>query len=815
MKSLALYIDKWYIVGTVCVDGMLRPISLPNHEDRIWLYFFEDIPNDTISYSKGFETKYRNKENHYYGDVFSLITSSSAKYTVFKSPQPIRKIFDSARIFDDLRKNMEDDGEIETFISFSQDISLAAQILFLKELKAKRFAVKESVARIGHLALEHAARKNGYVDEGFYLVLDACNENLHYSLYKKTESTFVRNAEEVLSGMGMDVRRRALIEYIVDHINSSELFLKTAKEREAEYLRMDHFVDEWLDKLSAVKTQIPVSISGITLSHDHYKQYSVSVPKAKIDERTAKIVADIVRVVVEFAKDERVNHDQIHGILLLGNTFTNDQFKKEVGKKYNLPSTRILCFKDADLATLVSVYNFIDKEQFSAISGVVKGNAEEELRRIQQAEEEAKARRKAQDEAEENERVLRENEEKERKFREAMDKGYEAEREHDYVKMAEFFKIALRLQPDDPEAKQKEEEAILKIKELEVSQKTYKERIQQARKALENHDYEAAKQKAEEALGYIPESKEALHIKNESQQYLRNTKDFERYLDRADLFISQKAYKEAQDEIDKARLLNINEEELSAREAQIRNELEIIKNRIQLLTSDLENAISNKRYEDAITACYELLRADFANSDKWSKRIAEVQYMQDRAHAEAKRTKELMANIRSALQDDNWENMVAQCKEYLEISASEEVASYLELGKKKLFLSTVQADFDGAYESKDWRKVIELANEYKALKNNKENNKKINNAHRLLAIVRSQNTASKISVSPEQKKDEVKRVPTKDVTTQVEGELEEKKTKRKFPRQPKRIVSTPTTDERVEEETNNKPIRKFPKVKRK
>ena len=70
MKSLALYIDKWYIVGAVNTDGITRLVNLPNREDRIWLYFYEDVANDEISYGKGFQSKFRNNEPHYYGDVF-------------------------------------------------------------------------------------------------------------------------------------------------------------------------------------------------------------------------------------------------------------------------------------------------------------------------------------------------------------------------------------------------------------------------------------------------------------------------------------------------------------------------------------------------------------------------------------------------------------------------------------------------------------------------------------------------------------------------------------------------------------------------
>ena len=391
MKSLALYIDKWYIVGAVNTDGITRPVNLPNHEDRIWLYFYEDVANDEISYGKGFQSKFRNNENHYYGDVFSLLTKSSAKYTMCKRSQPMRGIFKSSKIFDDLRKDMDEDGDITTFVSFSKDISPASRLLFLDELKEERFDVKESVARIGHLALEYASKKSGYIEDGYYLILNACNENLHYSLYQKTEDLFNREKEDVLIGMGTDVRSRALIEHVVDNINDREHFLKTVEERESEYLRMSQYVDDWLDRLSTAKGFIPIQLTNVTFSRDPYKDYSVSVRKVKIDERTEKIVKDIVSVIVRFVKDAEISHEQLRGILFLGNSFTNVQFKKELASYYNLDNSKMVGFKDSDFSSLVSAYTFIDCEQFSATKKYVRENAEAELKRIKNAEEEAAA----------------------------------------------------------------------------------------------------------------------------------------------------------------------------------------------------------------------------------------------------------------------------------------------------------------------------------------------------------------------------------------------------------------------------------------
>ena len=683
MKSLALYIDKWYIVGAVNTDGITRLVNLPNREDRIWLYFYEDVANDEISYGKGFQSKFRNNEPHYYGNVFSLITQSSAQYTMFKRSQPMKGIFRSSKIFDDLRKDMDEDGDITTYISFSKDISLASRLLFIEELKEERFVVQESVARICHLALEYAAKKSNYTEDGYYLVLNACNENLHYALYQKTDDLFNREKEDVLEGLGTDVRSRALIENVVDYINEREYLLKTKEERESEYLRMNQFVDDWLVKLASARSYIPVELTNVTLSRDPFKNYPVPVKKSKIDERTDKIVKDIINVIVRFVKDAGVNHEQIKGILFLGNTFTNIQFKKELRSYYNLDDCKMVSYKDSDLSSLVSAYTFIDCSQFSAAQNVMRGNAEAELRRIKIAEEEAAAMKRAKEEADAKAAIEKEATEAERKFKDAMDMGYDAEREHDYDKMEEFFNIALTLRPDDDEAKQKHEEALRKKAELSVKQNHYKEKIQQAKAAYDENDYETAKFKAEEALSFMSDSKEALRIKEDSIRRIKSQKELERYLDRADLFIAQKAYSEASQELQKAKLLDVDYKEIIDREARIKKEQQATNIKVEELCNHLNSALNEGRFDDAITFCNELIEVDFMNSRKWSARISDINIKKERVAEEQKRWEKLVGDIDSAQWSEEWSRIISLCKEALDIKENKDIRAKLEKAEAK------------------------------------------------------------------------------------------------------------------------------------
>ncbi|MEG1860226.1 MAG: hypothetical protein RRY07_01785 [Bacteroidaceae bacterium] len=689
MKSLALYVDKWYIIGAVCTDGITRIINLPNHEDRIWLYFFEDINNDTISYGKGYKSQYYNNENHYYGDIFSKISSSGETFTMFKHSQPLREIFKSSKIFDDLRNDFGDSNEcINTFISFSSDITSDARLLFRQELKYANFKIEESVARIEHLALEYAVVKNGLVDKGHFLILNANNENLHYSIYKKSDNLFVRISENTLNGMGADLRGRCLIEYLIDSINRTEHILKNKEENEVEYLRTSQFVDDWLIRLGNARPVIPIQITGITLSKDPHKQYSVAVRKQYIDKRTENIVKRLVEVIVNFVKDAKIQHEEIKGIIFLGNTFTNNLFRSSLLEFYNLDADRIISYKESDLSSLVGSYNYIDRSQFSKETVAEQLNAEDELLRKRIAEEEEEAELQARIKQDEADKINREKTESDRKFNDAVEKGYDSEREHDYDDMEDYFRIALNLRPDNEGAKKKYNDALRLKAEKSVKMKAYAEKIEQAKEAFDIKDWEIAKQKAEEALSANPDSSEAIRIKTESLSILKNSKEFERYIDRADLFIAQKAYKEALQELDKARLLGIDDDSIKERVDKIRKEKSATIDRIKSISNQIDNCCLCGNYDKAISCCEQLIELDIENKLKWSSKIADIRTREEKEKEDLKQWNILIKDIDKAQWEENWESVVSLCKNALQLRLDNNVADKLQ--KAEIKLSAIQ-----------------------------------------------------------------------------------------------------------------------------
>lgn len=682
MKQLCLYVDKWYIVGSVISDGVPHPLNLPNKEDRAWLFFYEDITSDEVTYGKQFQKRFQNNELHHFGDIFSLIVKSSVTYTKFKLPQPIIGIFKDSHLLSDLLANVADD-DFETYVSFSVDINPAARFLFLKELENNRFNVKQSVARIDHLALEYASARNNVREDGNYLVLNASNENLHYTLYQRRDEIFVRQGEEeCLIGLGTDSRSRALVEHVVDVINEKEKLLKTTKERETECLRMTSYVDDWIAKLNATKGVVPVKLTNITLSKDFYKTYEVQVKKTKIDERTDRIVKGIVEAITHYVRDNGVSNENLKGVLLIGDTFNNSQFKKEFGTHYSLSDGQFLPYKETNLSEIVSSYLLIDCSQFD--NSKVMANGEQELQRLKRLEEDAEREKNAKEDLERREEEDRQKSEMERNFKDAMEKGFDAESKLDYDGMEDYFNIALRLHPGDETAKQKYEEALRKKAEQSVANEKYKEIIQSAKSAKDDGDWETAKQKAEEAIGYKPDSIEAQRIKEEAVRYIKSSKDLERYLDRADLFFAQKSYKDALEELKKAKLLGIEDDSIEERIERIKEEQSETLSKIESLKTKLDSAMEAADFDTALEMCDALIDLDFVNSRKWTARLGDIKFAMQKFETEKVRWNSLIDQIETAFIAEDWPNVVSLCTEALTIQDSEKIQIRLSKAKEKI-----------------------------------------------------------------------------------------------------------------------------------
>lgn len=693
-----LYVDRRYVIGAQCIEGIPKSIVLPNHEERIWLYFFEDIDHDKIVYGKNNESHYLNNEPHYFGDVFPKILDSRNEFTRFRRKKALREIFHDSGIFDDLRKSFSSEQDIDTFVSFSTDIPLAARSVFLEELSEAGFSIKISVARIEHLALENAMNKNEIVDDGQYLVLNAYNETLHYSLYDHSGGLFVRMDEDKMEGLGADLRGRALIEEVVKKANIGNHYL--TKERfELECQRMTQlFLGKWLIKLDNAKQNIPFAIDNVWFAVAPNNKQTIQIKKKDIDDHTKGIVDEIVKVLGRFVAKSG-DKEKLKGLILLGDTFSNSMFEKALNEQFNFASKPIVRHRISGIKEIISTYLNIDCEQFSADTKKFSNNAAAERKRIENAIREEEERIKADKEQEERELKERAAYDAEKMYNVEMQGVNEYEMAKDYVRMLESCEAALKHKPNDSEALKKKKEAERFIAQEDVKSEQYNTAIKKAKECFDAGQYKEALFYSESALTLRPDSSEAKRIRDNSQNVLNAQARIEKFSTRADLFIGQKLYEQAISELQKILTIDSDNKVAKKKLNEIKNIQQKAQKEIDDLLKQLREAESNGEYEDAVSICKKLRLADSSNISTWEDKIKRLKEDFEKKTREKELLSELREKTNSAVFEERWGNVVELCKESLKICPDESAKKLLKRAQIKLKEETEEKQFQDGLSS--------------------------------------------------------------------------------------------------------------------
>lgn len=692
MKTLSLYIDRWYIAAAVCYDNIPRRIDLPNREDRIWLYFYEDINNDRVIYGKSYQKHYLDKELHYYGDIFSKVVKEDETFKRFGKDVSLKEIFKASDILEHLTRDFNENEKIDTYISFSVDVSYAAQKVFLDILEENNFVIKESVARISHLAVELSNKKGLLNDSNCILVITACNENLRYVVYKQSNNVFVRQGNEgLLRGYGTDLRGRALLEQIVWQINNSTKFLRKEEE---EINRLNQNLERWLLQLDNTKFGRPVIYNDITFSRAPHNKQNATILKNVIEERTKTIVNDVVDNIVQYVKELDIVFSDISHIIFIGDSFKNSMFKEELLQRYPVTSNNIVAFGNKDIPEIVGIYSQMDLSQFDSLRKNIENLSYEQLEQIKIAEEDRKAREAALKKQEEIDLANAAMREDERKFNAAIVDAESYEKKGDYSSMIDLLNIALTLKPDDKEVKKMLDEANRKLSEIKVKNEQYNKTIRMAQDALNSQRWQDAYSKSEAALELRPDSSEAKRILTESQRKIKLTESLKEFLLRADTFIGQKLYKEALEELNKAKHADSNNKEIEERISKIQNIQKKHKEELGLLEQELTKAEKEDNFDIAIEICNKLIDKDIQNPRKWNEHIVYLKERRNKYLKDIELFESLKIKINEASFNEHWEELIELCNKALSIKSDDSIKRYLEKAQDKFKLIQDQKNFE-------------------------------------------------------------------------------------------------------------------------
>lgn len=696
MKTLSLYIDRWYIAAAVCYDNIPRRIDLPNREDRIWLYFYEDINNDRVIYGKSYQKHYLDKELHYYGDIFSKVVKEDETFKRFGKDVSLKEIFKASDILEHLTRDFNENEKIDTYISFSVDVSYAAQKVFLDILEENNFVIKESVARISHLAVELSNKKGLLNDSNCILVITACNENLRYVVYKQSNNVFVRQGNEgLLRGYGTDLRGRALLEQIVWQINNSTKFLRKEEEEE-EINRLNQNLERWLLQLDNTKFGRPVIYNDITFSRAPHNKQNATILKNVIEERTKTIVNDVVDNIVQYVKELDIVFSDISHIIFIGDSFKNSMFKEELLQRYPVTPNNIVAFGNKDIPEIVGIYSQMDLSQFDSLRKNIENLSYEQLEQIKIAEEDRKAREAALKKQEEIDLANAAMREDERKFNAAIVDAESYEKKGDYSSMIDLLNIALTLKPDDKEVKKMLDEANRKLSEIKVKNEQYNKTIRMAQDALNSQRWQDAYSKSEAALELRPDSSEAKRILTESQRKIKLTESLKEFLLRADTFIGQKLYKEALEELNKAKHADSNNKEIVSK---IQNIQKKHKEELGLLEQELTKAEKEDNFDIAIEICNKLIDKDIQNPRKWNEHIVYLKERRNKYLKDIELFESLKIKINEASFNEHWEELIELCNKSLSIKSDDSIKRYLEKAQDKFKLIQDQKNFESLFSN--------------------------------------------------------------------------------------------------------------------
>lgn len=704
MNYLFLYVDTHYIVAAVRDDNdVVKPIRPKTGDEYFELFFREDTEYNRVLYGNAYKNAYFKGEPHCFGQVFRLMAENTKTFSLYDREQPISHLFKEAGILDEWSEAAGYDSvscagrQVPTYISFAADVDYASRNIFVENvLKNEGFDVCERSVPVEHLALEHARRSNHLCEDGCYLVLNAYNEQLHFSIYRREGETFVRLAENTLPGMGTDPRVRALVETVVAKINKVQHFLSTPEQIEQQYRNLEQYADEWLRQLDATRGGRPVHLLGVRFSVAP-NTFDVYVTAEEINNRTEKIVGAVINEIKNFVAKVLKPDEFLRGILFLGDGFVNEKFSEAVTANYRFQKEDLVYFRRCDLPKIVSVYREINLDQFSTETQIHRKLGEQELIALRNAQAEAEREREAARLADEKAQVDAAARKDKEEFFTAMAKIEEYERKKEWYSMLDWAQNALQLRSEDKEAKAKLEIANRNIAADKVRAEQYASSIQQAQDAFEHRDWQEALTHAKTALNVRPDSKTAKKIHDESTKQIDQATRISEFFARADVLEQQGNYHKALEEFEKVRFLDPNHPDLQPRMSACRLKISERESKILAMKQEYTRAADRHDHEKAAECARRL--AAFLDPEQQSEWIAREEQHKRAAEAEQKQKEfidDCTKRYNKAWFDGDWATFVRYAEEVLRCRKDEELAERVERAKERVRAEQDRRQFEEA-----------------------------------------------------------------------------------------------------------------------
>lgn len=705
MKILSLYVDKWYIVGAA-IDGANKyPLSLSNAEERVWLYFYSNKTLNTVKYTLDYKDEALEGKPGYYMDVFDRLPNyKEYHYEMFGGKKDMKDIFADSGIFADLQKGFDGIDSIPVYISFSEDIDIVSQDIFIKVLSDNKFIVKQYTQSVEYLAIESFKRRGKLSDSKYILTVNACNENLSYSLYKQDakECVLVDSKKEI--GYGVDCRKQAVVDEVLEYLQAATHFLTgDTEERNEEKLFLSQFADSWLERIDAVESKAPIALGDTHFKKQSNNDVQVSVAKSKITDRTKNIIEQLASKVVDLIKSNNVLATDVSHIIFLGDVFCDQTFEQTLQRKIGTKSENIITVSETILPEMVSIY------------GVWNDDAFKEEKKTHAERAHAKYKKDSRQAIEARTRDLK-------------DKAREAEHAGLLKEAIDYYERILRTDPKDNYAQTRIPALNALIEQRKKDSLRVEELLSNARKAIIADKYAEAQKFSEDALRLQKNNAEAQEIKEKSEEALKRKQILEDYIVKMNSFIMEGQFYDARNILQKVDNLNLNDARLRDIRESIEHGISHLESQVTERTAAYNDARKANDLKLCLRLCEELITIG-ADSRKWS----EIKQSLIKEIKQEQRYQDNFDLARKARLNQNWHELIEYAQKALSVRDENELHGWIAEAKDAINrekVDQVQELFSKSYADGQWEKVIELYDEHTSLHQKSSNSSMYSNAKR-------------------------------------------------------------------------------------
>ncbi len=769
MKILSLYIDKWYIVGAVIDGANKSPLSLCNAEERVWLYFYSNSTTNAVNYGLSYRDEALEGKKGHYADVFDLLPDyKEYHYEKYGARKEMKDIFADADIFNDFKKSFDGQTEFPVYLSFSNDVDIVSQYIFIKALEEERFRILQYTLPIEGLALEHFERRRCKIKAGSnVLVVNACNENLSYAIYRKEKENTVLLSQRCEAGYGVDSRKQAIVEEVLEYLQAATHFLTgNPEERHEEMLYLSQFADKWLSKLDNSPCHAPVALGQIHFKKQTKNEVPVVVFNDNINDRTKNIIEKLSGKIVEMIKEEKVLLPEISHIIFLGDVFTSNTFVNSLQQKIGVNNEQIVKYSELMLPDVVGIYHVWEDNAFES----------EKSNRIEEAEKKyTQDRQKA----------------VELKTRELKEKASLSEYEGRLQEAIGYYRRVLRIDPKDEYSLARIPSLETQIEQAKKNKERIDELLEKARQNFIANRYEEAVINCNEILRLQIDNVDAKKIKEDADEVIKRQRQLETYIKKMNDLLDGDKYFDARSILQKVDLLNLNDARLKIIREKIDVGIAQLEAQVKEKTSAYKSAYLAHDYQLCLRLCDELLDMGVDNT-RWSeqKKIAQ-KHIQDE-----QRFQDDYDLARQARLTRNWTEVIEYATKALSIKEDYELHEWIREANNAIKdeeITRIQEEFSLAYASGLWDKVVELYDSHRSLGQKASNSSMYSNAKRFRKNG-THVTLDSVPEKPRQPKPRPKTIEQNDVKGEEHYDSSTTTKKRSGPTRPK-LASRPKIED--------------------